>query len=355
MGEDPMCVKRIRGGFTLVELLVVIAIIGILIGLLLPAIQAAREAARRMTCSNNLKQLGVALHGYHSQHGRFPPSADKLGELSENWVIKILPLLEQKSIYDEFELEFSISDPMNETGRSTPVSVMKCPTDQFNTEPFSGSGHGPTAAFGDNWARGNYAANGALGYRSDSPNPSGQPGTEGGGSATAPAWRSDTRRGVMGVGISVSVNHIRDGSSNTLLLGEIRAGVATQDERGVWAMSNCASALWGHGGVNTDAYGPNCKMESSDDCKGCSRAQAAFGGAAALALKGMGCFGQDLGNGQQGARSLHPGGVNTCFADGSVHFITNDIQAIPSTDEDLSVWDRLNASSDGQALDADSF
>jgi len=327
-------------GFTLVELLVVIAIIGILIALLLPAIQSAREAARQLTCRNNLKQLGLALHGYHDANGKFPPSAVRHGGAHENWVIKILPFMEEQPLYDQFELNLDISHPDNKTARSTPLSVMTCPSDSYNGEPFNGAGHGPTASFNNNWARGNYAANGALGHR---------------GGADSPGWRSNTRRGVMGVKCSVSIKGIRDGTSHTILLGEIRAGICPQDERGTWAMSNCASSLWAHGGVEGDAYGPNCRMESSDDCLGCSRAQAAAGGAAALAQMGMGCFPEDLGSSQQGARSMHAGGVNTCFADGSVHFIGNEVQSIPSSDQNLSVWDRLNASSDGQPLPGGPF
>ena len=120
-------------------------------------------------------------------------------------------------------------------------------------------------------------------------------------------------------------------------------------------MSNSASSLWAHGGVNSDAYGPNCMHLLSDDPAGCTRARAAVGGATVLMKMGMGCWPGDGASIQQTARSLHTDGVNTCFADGSVQFISDHIQAKPSSDQNLSVWDRLNASSDGQPLSADSF
>jgi prepilin-type N-terminal cleavage/methylation domain-containing protein/prepilin-type processing-associated H-X9-DG protein len=91
-------------GFTLVELLVVIAIIGILLGILLPAVQAAREAARRSSCTNNLKQMALALQNYHSQYSRFPPAAPLLTREmnpSISWRVMILPFLEETSIYQE--------------------------------------------------------------------------------------------------------------------------------------------------------------------------------------------------------------------------------------------------------------
>ena len=89
-----------RLGFTLVELLVVIAIIGVLVALLLPAVQSAREAARRMSCSNNLKQLSLALHNYEDTHKTFPPAGIDSNQMS--WVVLLLPYFEQKNLYDQF-------------------------------------------------------------------------------------------------------------------------------------------------------------------------------------------------------------------------------------------------------------
>lgn len=99
-------------GFTLVELLVVIAIIGVLVGLLLPAVQAAREAARRMQCSNNLKQIGLAMHNYHDTNSTFPfasaswpPGSDAIeGGTEHSWVVRILPYIEQTPLYNALDL-----------------------------------------------------------------------------------------------------------------------------------------------------------------------------------------------------------------------------------------------------------
>ena len=160
--------RRPTAGFTLIELLVVITIIGILIALLLPAVQAAREAARSMHCQNNLKQLALAVLGYESANGIFPPAsqwdAADVPKLSFqtpsayrlDWVGVVLPFLEQQPLYDSFNKAASVADGANAAFRGTWLAVMLCPSDTYNQIPFNGSGNIATSAMSDGWARGNY-------------------------------------------------------------------------------------------------------------------------------------------------------------------------------------------------------
>ena len=132
-----------RRGFTLVELLVVIAIIGILIALLLPAVQAAREAARRMQCSNNLKQIGLAMHNYHTTHSALPFASGCCYSGSypspfATWAAMILPFLEQQPLYDTFDFRRPLVDPVNEQAVKTVVSAYICPSDPQGGEPLIG-------------------------------------------------------------------------------------------------------------------------------------------------------------------------------------------------------------------------
>ena len=355
-----------RKAFTLVELLVVITIIGILISLLLPAVQSARESARRTQCANNIKQLGLALNAYHTAYGKFPPSSvwrnssggaldvTQVGNyayVSENWVILILPQLDQINLRQAFNLAKSITDttvPANQTAVATNLSVMLCPSDTYNRTPFIGSTSPSNLAskLGSfPWVRGNYGANASMGYMNN-------------GDGVGTGFANRYKRGVMGANDSLRIDDIKDGASNTILVGELRAGVTSFDCRGVWAMSGaCPSALWAHGYI-TDDNGPNCNQTNSDDVMTCTDILAAVGGSptnqANLITLGMSCWTGNTQNVQQGARSMHGAGVYTCFADGSVHFISDFIQ-LGTSSSSLGVWDKLNLSNDGYPIDASSF
>jgi prepilin-type N-terminal cleavage/methylation domain-containing protein len=121
-----------RRAFTLVELLVVIAIIGVLVGLLLPAVQAAREAARRMQCSNNMKQIGLAIHNYESAHKRLPNgfnSFNQTGSPGWGWAANILPFMEGSNVYDQIDTKIPIDHPSHATIRTTVLPTYLCPSD----------------------------------------------------------------------------------------------------------------------------------------------------------------------------------------------------------------------------------
>jgi prepilin-type N-terminal cleavage/methylation domain-containing protein len=127
-----------RGGFTLIELLVVIAIIAILVGLLLPAVQKVREAANLITCKNNLKQIGLAMHNYHDTQRTFPvgyydPTPWPQFDVGPGWGwgAYLLPYLEQNNLYNQINFSVDVGDPSMATVRSTPLKVFICPSDQY--------------------------------------------------------------------------------------------------------------------------------------------------------------------------------------------------------------------------------
>ena len=336
-----------RIGFTLVELLVVIAIIGVMVGLLLPAVQAAREAARRMSCSNNLKQVGLAMHNYHDSFNRLPKPGYHNRDIivnasstssSQGWTVGLLPYIEQTAFQDQFDFDWVggprgfRASPNNLLLGSQEISTYRCPSDGGDKTWFS-----PTSTWRlpdgnrGGLARGNYGVNGGAGSafsRTDFRRPR----------ERGPFHFGGSGRPSPGEPYAAQFQDIRDGLSNTILVGEIIAAEVQSDIRGAWMY---ASSMYISGGEPSYRsprilVGPN--GNALDDMRMDRPGRCGYTGEPDRHLR---CVAGGS-RGFQTARSRHPGGVQVTFCDGSVRFINESIQ--------LDVWLNLLAMADGNVV-----
>ena len=347
----------------------VIAIIGTLVALLLPAIQAAREAARRSQCQNNAKNVALAVLNYEVQAKRFPvgmsfdalkfasaasrPNAVKvhnqLTEYGPNWIIRILPYLEAQAIYDRFDLKWPINgknkdapptdpkDVRNHEARGASIGVLLCPSDAYNQVLYTGK----INWHGDNWARGNYAGNSGNNFI----------GGGGGGATSGPdengslpaddGWTDDLRRGVMGPNISVRIAEITDGTTKTIMIGEVRAGITEKDSRGIWAMGHAGASLLAKYGSGGDSNGPNACYPAADDV---------YSDICGTTLAQQECMACNTGGSadQATVRSSHVNGAMLAMCDGSVDFISDDVETSGSYGSWGTPWDYMIGSADAE-------
>lgn len=337
-----------RRGFTLIELLVVIAIIAILIGLLLAAIQRIREAGNRLTCTNNLKQLGLAAHAYHQDNGKLPPAVmmpyaqagnDPLtggagNPFGPNWAVFMLPYIEQPALYNQ-------ADPSTYPGtknlanlasynlswrsiRGVTIKSLVCPSDTGAGGFFTDASFRPPEA---KWARGNYACNGGTADTDHHIN--------GDNGASDPPYVGMSKGPLMSINFGSRLNDIPDGSATTFMFHEVRIGVTSADIRGTWALGMPGASIV-CAGRDTNPT-PNNRLDEADEVEGCF----SFWYPGIGTRDGMGCRSgaNNFGMAAQ-ARSRHPGGVNSCFADGHVQFINETISQ--------RTWVLLQSTNDGQ-------
>ena len=321
--------KRPISGFTLIELLVVIAIIAILIGLLLPAVQKVREAAARMTCTNNLKQFGIAQHSYNDSNGRLPPGGlapntqtnGDWGDDRGTWIVYSLPYIEQTALY---ALATSPETTYNSWGivRANPnkialnarPKVFRCPSDDYNLNQglcnYVGS-LGPQCAVGN------------CGYNPNQPNCNlpliGIPQSPDHGNS----FNSSDIRGVYNrLGVRLNLLSITDGTSNTIMIGEVLPQLHDHFFDGSWMHFN-------GGASHASTIVPiNQKVEPAGGCGSLSPP-----------------IGTQNWNISWGFKSKHTGGANFVFCDGSVRSIRDSIS--------ITTYMLLGGRSDGQPIPSD--
>ncbi len=213
MSRSPVRTAR---GFTLVELLVVIAIIGSLVALLLPAIQAAREAARRSSCSSNLKQIGLAVQMHHNAQGKYPMGRDRFDQYGLSWAFRILPYLEQSSVYQAYVKAQRVDADVNIPAMRTPIDVYACPSRRTAAADRDFDNNDAPPVVRSAATLGDYAACAGIDYMN---------GTAQSSNSKDNGLQVDTRPDLAESGAIFSFSqtkekYVTDGLSNTLVIGE---------------------------------------------------------------------------------------------------------------------------------------
>lgn len=303
-----------KSGFTLVELLVVIAIIGVMVGLLLPAVQAAREAARRMSCTNKMKQIGLALHNYHDSFNRFPAgvfnasnpnyavntwcSTGTNPNARVPWTVAILPYLEQATLHDQFRMGEMFTSSSNVPGSAINNGLFRLGNPAYDcpSNPMSKSEWNSTSYFG-------VQGGGPVAMQS---------------CATTGGNRLFYRNGALFFNSNIGFRDLLDGTSNVFLVGESKyclspSGRADGIHTG-WAS-----------GSKTDAFGSTYVLAAARDPINSDNRDGLRFDTLNIQTKLFGSF--------------HPGGCHFLLADGSVQFMSNSI--------DLVIYQTLAIRDDG--------
>lgn len=305
-----------RAAFTLVELLVVIAIIGVMVGLLLPAVQAAREAARRMSCGNNLKQLGLAFHNYDSTYKQFPAGFGVYAPAPpynlQGFGVALLPFIEQQALYDRYDSSVS---PLNENGEvgvaniaviSTPLASFVCPS----------AAGGIDRVYDGSVPAGALPGLGTVTWRSAPSDYSATSGVLGAYSTLAYAGSTSTsgpRHGVLQQSVFTepkiaTIASITDGLTHTFLLGERTGGNRVYSGRTLMtgvpeAALGSQGGGWGDPLLGEHWLGGSIRNPSFPVTQG-------------------GCAINCTNHRGNGFHSFHPGGAHFLMADASVQFVS---------------------------------
>ena len=317
-----------RRGFTLIELLVVIAIIAVLIALLLPAVQQAREAARRTQCKNNLKQIGLAMHNFHDNNGSLPPGMGPYGCCWGTWQVLVLGFLDQGNVLVKYE-NWGGSDsvygdgPAPQSGGTFPrygaapnttnvtarrYSAFTCPSDIPNAPIGTLTNH----SYAANWGNTHY----------------GQTTYPGSAVTFLKAPFGQAKDAAVGKRMQgEKLSSITDGTSNTFLMGEVRQGQGSDLRGFTW---------WGDASGFTTYEMPNSSVADRIYTAGYCNNQP---------QQKLPCAVSDAANPTRfSSRSNHTGGVHVGMCDGSVRFVSDNI--------DLTVWRGLSTSQGAEVVSA---